>query len=124
MIPVTRIIKVVDEFGYPVSGAHIYFSSTNGTSTNNDGTAALSGDPFSTVIVSYIGKTTEQYTFQNVPQTVVLYEEFSSLDEVVITAPKKKKETPNYVFPALGAAALLLVLMSLRSGPAPKEITL
>lgn len=123
MIPITRSIKVVDEFGYPVSGAHIYFSPNNGTSTNSNGTAALTGDPFSTINISFIGKTTEQYTFQNVPKTVVLLEEFYSLDEVVITAPKIKKETPNYVFPALGAAALLLVLMSLGSGPSPKEIT-
>lgn len=129
MTTINRQITVVDEFGYPVSKAHIYFSTNKGVTTDNNGKANLIGDAWSKVTVSHVGKKSVEHTFQNIPATIVLYEEFEGLDEVVITAPKPSgaatdSKVPNYLFPAIGALALLLILMQSTGGTTPKEITL
>lgn len=120
MTPITRTIRVIDEFGQPLYGAHVILSSTQGTTTNDKGIATITGDAYSKVRITFIGKTVEEHMLQNVPATVMLYEDFESLDAVVITS---RPNTPSYLFPALGAAALLLVLMSL-GGEEPKKVTL
>ena len=108
----TRQVKVVDEFGSPLSKAHVFFSENNGTATNAGGYAFLTGDSEAIVNLSYMGKKTKKFKFGDLPPVVTLNEDFSELPEVVVTA-KKKDETPKYLWPAIGATAGLMILMSI-----------
>ena len=123
---ITRTVRVLDDQGTPLPGAHVYFDNSSGTTTNFNGTASITGEPDREVYVSYIGFSPSGYTLRNLPSTVKLTPG-ESLDEVVITAPAKAAKTdskvPKYLFPAIGGVALLLILMSMGS-PAPKEVTL
>ena len=125
---INRTVKVVDEFGDPLPGAHIYFSQNSGTTTNFDGIASLSGDGNREVHISYVGFKPAKYLFKSLPSTVKLIMD-SELGEVFITAPAKSaaidSKVPKYLFPAIGGIALLLILMSMAgSQSGPKEVTL
>ncbi|MGB7841150.1 MAG: hypothetical protein WBL21_00055 [Salinimicrobium sp.] len=118
---ITRQTKVLDEFGSPLSKAHVFFSSNNGTATNSGGYAFLSGDSEAIVSLSYMGKKTKKFKFSDLPPVVTLNEDFQQMPEVVVTA-KKKEETPKYLWPAIGATVGLMLLMSV--GSEPKKVTL
>lgn len=127
---VTRTVKIVDEFGDPLPGAHIYFGQNSGTTTDFNGLASLSGEEDREVTISYVGFKSQKFPFGSLPSRVQLTMD-SDLGEVIITAPSAAKaaasdsRVPKYLFPAIGGIALLLMLMSLGSpSPEPKEITL
>ncbi len=123
---ITRTVRVLDDQGSPLPGAHVYFDQNAGTTTSFNGTASITGEPDREVYISYMGFSPAGYTLRNLPSTVKLAAG-ESLDEVIITAPAKAAKTdskvPKYLFPAVGGVALLLILMSMGS-PAPKEVTL
>lgn len=128
MRTVTIQVRVMDEFGQPVRNAHVFTSKTNGATTNSNGYASLTGDAYATVTVSHVGKKPVQYTLQSTPTSVVLKEDYNSLDEVVITGSKSPgikpdASMPNYLVPAIGGLALLAILMS-ASGSKPQNVTL
>lgn len=117
--PTTKTVKVTDEFGTPLPGAHVYFTQNNGTTTDFNGNASLSSNSGAIQThISYMGFKTQTYPFNALPATVKLQPAANALNEVVVTAPSGKKEVPKYLFPALGAAALLLIVMSIGSPPA------
>lgn len=128
MVTRTIQVRVMDEFGYPISNAHVFTSEKNGSITNSNGYASLTGNAYDLVTVSYVGKKPLQYTLQNTPREVVLFESFESLDEVTIVGPKKPPikpdpALPKYLIPAIGGLALLAILMS-SNGPDPLKVTL
>ncbi len=100
----TKVSGVVnDEFGDPVAFANVIFKDSNeGTITNEDGRFYLeSSDSYSAIWVSFVG-----YELKNIELTarvtydlsVVLKEEASSLDEVVVYSGKtSKKDNPALV---------------------------
>jgi hypothetical protein len=118
---IARQTKVVDEFGDPLPKAHVYFSQNNGTTTNANGTAFLTGKPAQTVTVSYVGMGSKQFSLESLPPKITLIMQANQMDEVVITS-KQKNKTPKYLWPALGGVAALLILMSV--GSEPKKVTL
>ena len=118
---ITRQTKVVDEFGNPLEKAHVYFSQNNGTTTNANGTAFITGAPSQTVTVSYVGMGTKQFSLEHLPPKITLIMQANQMDEVVVTS---KKETPKYLWPAIGGVAALLILMSIGSENEPKKVTL
>lgn len=120
---ITRQTMVVDEFGNPLQRAHVYFSQNNGTTTNAKGIAFLTGSPGQTVTISYVGMGTKQFSLENLPPKITLIMQANQMDEVVVTS-KKKKETPKYLWPAIGGVAALLILMSIGSENEPKKVTL
>ena len=100
----TKVSGVVnDEFGDPVAFANVIFKDSNeGTITNEDGRFYLeSSDSYSAIWVSFVG-----YELKNIELTarvtydlsVILKEEASSLDEVVVYSGKtSKKDNPALV---------------------------
>ena len=127
--PVSRTVRVVDDYGTPLPGAHVYFSQNSGTTTNFNGEASISSeDPNKKVYVSYTGFSPQGFTLKSLPSTVKLTAG-ETLDEVIIDAPTKTaagsdSKVPKYLFPAIGATALLLILMNAGSPTKPKEVTL
>ena len=124
---VSKKVRVLDDQGTPLPGAHVYFDQNEGTATNFNGEAELSStDPNRKVYISYVGFEPKAFTLQSLPATVRL-SPGETLEEVVIDAPAKAAKSdsnvPKYLFPAIGGVALLLILMSMGS-PAPKEVTL
>ncbi len=125
---INRTVKIVDEFGDPLPGAHVYFDQNSGTTTNFDGIASISGDGNREIYISYVGFKPAKYHFNTLPSTVKLLMD-GDLGEVVITAPAKAtaidSRVPKYLFPAIGGIALLLILMSMAGNESgPKEVTL
>lgn len=124
---INKTVKVVDEFGNPLPGAHIYFTQNSGVTTDFNGIASLSGDGSKEVTISYVGFKPAKYVFKSLPFTVKL-EMDNELGEVLITAPAKAAATdskvPKYLFPAIGGIAFLLIMMSMAGGSNPKEVTL
>ena len=128
--PVSRTVRVVDEYGTPLPGAHVYFDQNDGATTNFNGEASISDeDPNRKVYVSFVGFEPQGFTLQNLPSTVKLTAG-ETLNEVIIDAPAKKtaagsdSKVPKYLFPAIGGVALLLILMNAGSPTPPKEVTL
>jgi len=119
---ITKQTKVVDEFGNPLEKAHVYFSQNKGTTTNANGIAFLTGNPSQTVSISYVGMGTKQFSLETLPPKITLIMQANQMDEVVVTS--KKKETPKYLWPAIGGVAALLILMSIGSENEPKKVTL
>lgn len=126
---ITRTVRVVDDYGTPIPGAHVYFDQKTGTTTNFNGEASISADSGNKkVYISYVGFAPQGFTLQNLPSTVKMTAG-ETLDEVIIDAPKKTaaksdSKVPKYLFPAIGATALLLILMNAGSPTKPKEVTL
>jgi len=79
--------RVVDARGEGLPGVSIRVKdSSAGTTTGNDGSYQLSVEPGSVLVFSFIGYAPEQLTVsQNSAYDVVLREDATSLDEVVVT---------------------------------------
>lgn len=105
----------------PLERVHLSWGNGGGTTTDNNGKAAIYALPNQRVTISYVGMETDYYNVQDLPQKIILMNRTESLPEVVINATSKIT-TPNYIFPALGFATLLLIVMSL--GSEPKKVTL
>lgn len=119
---ITRKINIVDEFNQPLERVHLYWGNGGGTTTDRGGNATVTAFPNQRVTISYVGKETDFMEVSKLPSKLLLLDKMESLDEVVITSKPKSNQTPNYVFPALGAAAFLLLLMSV--GNEPKKVVL
>ncbi|AUP80340.1 SusC/RagA family TonB-linked outer membrane protein [Flavivirga eckloniae] len=80
--------KVSDESGLPLPGASILEKgTTNGTSTNFDGKYSINVDQGAILVFSFVGYTSQEITVSSSNTVnVVLQEDSSVLDEVVITA--------------------------------------
>ena len=124
----TRKVRVTDDQGTPLPGAHVYFDQNNGTTANFNGEATVSStDPSRKVYISYVGFEPKGFRLQDLPSSVRL-SPGEMLNEVIVDAPAKAAKTdsqvPKYLFPAIGGIALLAILMSMGSPAAPKEVTL
>jgi len=117
---IKKNVLVVDEMDRPLDRVHLSWG-YGGTTTNFSGIASVSAMPNQRVTITYVGKEPDYYTLSDLPKKIILMNRIESLDEVVITSPRK---TPKYLFPALGATALLAILMSMAGNDAPKKITL
>ncbi|KAA3621242.1 MAG: carboxypeptidase-like regulatory domain-containing protein [Flavobacterium sp.] len=100
----TKVSGVVnDEFGDPVAFANVIFKDSNeGTITNEDGRFYLeSSESYNAIWVSFVGyelKTFELSGKVTYDLSIVLKEEASSLDEVVVYSGKtSKKDNPALV---------------------------
>ena len=94
--------KITDESGQPLPGANILEKgTTNGTQTDFDGRfVLLLEDPSSEVIISYIGFESQEVALDGRSEiTVVLKENASNLDEVVVIGfgEKRKKDLTGSV---------------------------
>jgi hypothetical protein len=119
---ITKTTLIVDEMNRPLDRVHLSWG-YGGTTTNFSGIATVKAMPNQRVTISYVGKEPDYYTLKDLPKKIILMNRLESLDEVVVNA-KPKKTTPKYLFPALGATALLAILMSMAGNDAPKKITL
>ena len=116
-----KTIKVTDEQGMPLPGAHVYFDHNSGETTNFDGFASLSSsDADKIVTISYVGFQPQRFPLNDLPSVVQLTPG-EILDEVVVTAPGKDG-VPKYLFPAIGGVALLLILMASSGGSSKPQI--
>lgn len=113
-------IQVVDEFDTPLVGAHVR-QNNKGAATLRNGVTYLNSDYPGDIVISYVGTQTQVHSFDSVPEKVIM--KMESLNEVVVTAKKPESQMPKYLIPAIGATALLLILMSSSSG-SPKKVTL
>ena len=89
--------EVKDAFGDPVAFANVIFKdSYEGTITNEEGRFYLeSNETYTVVTFSFIGYKTEEITLSNrttYKMNIVLEEEASSLDEVVVYSGKRSKK--------------------------------
>lgn len=109
---------VVDDLGKPISGVHVYTSQTNGTITDTNGKATITVKPEDSIIFSHISFEAQQHQVENVPGTIVLGTNINNMDEVVVTAPKKK--TSWWKPAGVGLALMLLIT----AGNKPKKIKL
>lgn len=77
---------VKDGTGETVIGASVVVKgTTNGTITGIDGDFSLSGVPVgSTLVISYVGYTTQEVKYTGKPLNIVLKEDSKTLDEVVV----------------------------------------
>lgn len=93
--------KVTDNNGLPVAGCNISEKgSTNGVSSNFDGEFAINSSVGKTLVISYVGYTTQEKTIvDSRPLSIVLQEDISLLDEVVVVAygTQKKEEITGAV---------------------------
>ncbi|WMI64168.1 SusC/RagA family TonB-linked outer membrane protein [Aestuariibaculum sp. YM273] len=87
---------VIDNNGMPLPGVTVLVKGTKyGTTTDFDGNYALRADEASTLVFSYIGYKTVEVTLDGKTKVdVVLQEDVSTLEEVVITGiVERKKES-------------------------------
>lgn len=89
--------EIKDAFGEPVAFANVIFKDSNeGTITNEEGRFYLESDEnYSTVAFSFVGYQTKEITLaqrSTYKLVVVLEEEASSLDEVVVYSGKQSKK--------------------------------
>lgn len=119
---ISKSTRVVDERDKPLEGAHIYWENgTKGTTTNANGEANLVTPVDQKVTISFVGKYKDNYQVSQLPPKIIMMDKIQTLGEVVLTN-KPKSTTPKYLWPALGATALLMIVMSL--GSEPKKVTL
>lgn len=118
---ISKKTLIVDEKNKPLPGVHLSWGNGGGTTTDQYGNAVVLAPTEQRITISHIGKENDYITLSQLPSKIVLINKMESLDEVVITSRPSTK-TPNYLFPALGAAAFLLLLMS--AGSDPKQVTL
>ena len=95
--------KVTDENGEPIVGANVVIKGTNdGTITNIDGAFNLSAPEGSTLLVSFVGYTTQEVaTAGNTNLEIVLQPDDNALYEVVVTALGIKREQKRIAFPEI-----------------------
>ncbi|GHC56954.1 membrane protein [Ulvibacter litoralis] len=89
--------EIKDEFGEPVAFANVIFKDSNeGTISNEEGRFYLESDEnYSTVAFSFVGYQTKEITLgqrTTYKLVIVLEEEASSLDEVVVYSGKQSKK--------------------------------
>ncbi|MDT0643690.1 hypothetical protein RM553_12680 [Zunongwangia sp. F363] len=118
---ITRQFKIVDEFGSPLYKAHASFSNSNGAVANSSGYVMLNGNPTDQVRISFVGRKPKVFSLESIPPVVTLELNIEEMPEVVVQS-NPKKETPKYLWPAIGATVGLLILMSV--GSEPKKVTL
>ncbi len=78
---------VTDETGVPLPGVNILVKGTlTGAQTDFDGNFSIVANKGQVLVFSYIGMTTKEVTIEGDVITVSLQTDFTSLDEVVVTA--------------------------------------
>lgn len=88
-------VKVVDIHNDPVIGASVFEKGTsNGTITNLDGECKLTVSPKATLVISYIGYTTQEFTVgDKTIIDVILSEDTEQLDEVIVVGYGVQKKS-------------------------------
>jgi len=77
--------KVTDTLGNPLPGASVRVKGGKGTTTNQDGVFTLTDIPENAVlIISYLGSMTQEVPASTTAMTIVLKEDSSALEEVVV----------------------------------------
>ncbi len=78
--------KVTDTHGDPIIGANVFIKgTTQGVITDIDGHFHIEADPNITLVVSYIGYTTQEINAGSQTNiSIILHEDFLTLDEVVV----------------------------------------
>lgn len=90
---VTVKSTVVDAHDEPVIGATVLEKgTTNGTITDIDGNFTLEVKRGSTIQVSYVGYTTQEFAAGSVPARIVLTEDTETLTEVVVTGYSSQRK--------------------------------
>ena len=112
----TKTIKVVDDAGTPLPGAHIYDSAGNGSTTDVNGVATIT-ETVGNINISFLGFKTLSYPFSAIPEVVQMQSAKTELDPVIVTAKKK-----SYFWPAVGIATA--IGLALATGNQPQEVTL
>lgn len=80
----------------PLPGVNVLVKgTTNGTITDMDGKFSLSVENGATLVVSFIGFETQEIVFSGQPLNIVLVEEASDLDEVVVVGYGVQKKKLN-----------------------------
>lgn len=101
-------VFIIDDFGQPVPFAEIMnLDNGNATITNNQGKATIVGYPGNRILISHVAFVDEQFTFENLPNTINMEGEY--LDEVVVENNPKPKAASFMFFGviALGIGAAL-----------------
>ena len=82
-LPVTGTI--IDDFGEPVLGANVVVKgTTNGATTDLDGNFSFKAPKGSTIVISFIGYTSQEVIFDGSPINVTLKEDSELLEDVVV----------------------------------------
>ena len=83
-----------DETGIPLPGVNVFVKETNdGTQTDFDGNFSIQLEEGHTLVFSYVGFVTQEYTVTKTETiTITLMDDTSTLDEVVVTGYAIKKE--------------------------------
>jgi len=77
--------KVVDSSNIPVIGASILVEGTKGgTISDIDGNFSVKAPSNATLVISYIGFTSQKVKVTGAPLSIILNEDFAKLDEVVV----------------------------------------
>ena len=85
--------SVTDEQGVPLPGATVIVQETNsGTTTDFDGNYTISAEDGQTLIISYVGYTSQQITVSNSSSYDVALQLGNALDEVVVTSLGIKRQ--------------------------------
>ena len=88
--------KITDATGFPLPGANVIIKGTKkGTSTDTDGKYSISVSPGSILVISFTGSKSQEITVGGSSvYDVMLKDESSALDEVVVVGygTKKKKD--------------------------------
>jgi TonB-linked SusC/RagA family outer membrane protein len=84
---------VTDDQGVPLPGATVIVQETNsGTTTDFDGNYTISAEDGQTLIISYVGYTSQQITVSNSSSYDVALQLGNALDEVVVTSLGIKRQ--------------------------------
>ncbi|MBQ9217152.1 MAG: SusC/RagA family TonB-linked outer membrane protein [Muribaculaceae bacterium] len=105
---VTGVVR--DANGEPLIGATVKVKGTNrGTATDIDGKYSIAAAPGSTLVISYIGATTQEVVVSGATADVTLQDGNALLDEVVVTALgiKKERKSLGYAVDDLKAEELM-----------------
>jgi TonB-linked SusC/RagA family outer membrane protein len=85
--------SVTDDQGVPLPGATVIVQETNsGTTTEFDGNYTISAEDGQTLIISYVGYTSQQITVSNSSSYDVALQLGNALDEVVVTSLGIKRQ--------------------------------
>lgn len=103
--------KVIDRTGNPLVGAHVVLNDPSlpkGTITDFDGNFRVEGVSGDRYKISHLGMSTAYFTLSTgmQPKTYTLNDSGITLDEVVVTAPKKKSNALGF---AMVLAAMVMV---------------
>ena len=101
---------IVDASGIPIMGANIRHTNNSaiGTITNYDGVFSIAKPVSDTITISYVGYKSKTLPAGNLPSKIVLEEDVTALNEVVVIGDKKN--TKLLGFGLLGFLLLFAVL--------------